>query len=170
MDDQTVSVEYVTTREEFMTFARWQIWTMKGLRLNAVITALAVVGGITLIVSGTNTSIGVLLLAMCALEIGLGVWIAMSATRRAWAKRSAAIAATYLQFSEAGVHVRTSEIDAFTDWSTYLRTVEYRDLYLMEINKLVYRVIPRRAFDSPTDEQEFRRLVSAHTAAALTAQ
>jgi len=170
MDDQTVSVEYVTTREEFMAFARWQLWNMKGLRLNGVITALAVVGGITLIVTGTNTGIGALLLAMCAFELVLGLWVARSVTLRAWAKRSAAIASTYLQLSPAGVHVRTSEIDAFTDWSSYPRTIEYRDLYLMEINRLVYRVIPRRAFDSPADEQLFRRLVSEHTTASLRPQ
>ena len=170
MDDQAVSVEYVITREEFMSFARWQIWSMKGLRLNAALTTLAVVGGIALIAGGGDVAVGVILIALCGLEIVLGFWVATTVTRRSWEKRGSTVASTYLRFSPDGVYVRTMAIDEATPWSTYPRTVEYRALYLLEVNKLVYRVIPKRAFDSPADEQEFRKLVSEHTAAALKTQ
>lgn len=166
-DEQAVSVEYVVTREEFMAFARWQIWSMKGLRLNAGLTTLAVIGGILLIATGSNVAVGAILLALCALEIALGAWVAISVTRRSWAKRGSTVAATYLRFSPDGVYVRTASTDEPTPWSTYPRTIEYRDLYLLEVNRLVYRVIPKRAFDNASDEQRFRELVAAHTTAVL---
>lgn len=163
-----MSLEFRLTRDEFMTFARWQFLRTKALRGVAVMTVVIIGIGIALIAGSINTQVGAIVLGIGILQVLAWAWILTSTPRRAWARQNETITATYMQFSPAGVHVRTRNVDAFTEWGLYPRTIENGPIYLLEIaGGTSFRVIPKRAFDSPDDEQLFRRLTTEHTATAF---
>jgi hypothetical protein len=72
-----------------------------------------------------------------------------------------------ITFSDEGVKVKTSQIDSKLAWSLYTKVVEGSDMYLLVYGKADTRMmtaVPKRAFNSPDQEKQFRELVVRHIA------
>jgi hypothetical protein len=55
------------------------------------------------------------------------------------------------------------------NWTRFTETVEHGAMYGMRNGGMnIYNFVPKRAFQSASDETEFRRLVQLHTRATLS--
>lgn len=111
-----------------------------------------------------DRALGTILLVACVFWAGFWAWFIGTAPRRAWAKRGEDIGAKQVvEFSDKGVHTVTANAESTTNWTVYTRLIERDGLYLLATkSRLLFRIFPRRAFESPGDEDSFRRLVGAH--------
>ena len=74
-----------------------------------------------------------------------------------------------LQYSDAGIVFRAKDIDSTLQWSLYSQVRETEGFYFLVYGNDAFSVVPRRAFTSAEQEQEFRALLRRHVAPELTA-
>jgi hypothetical protein len=67
-----------------------------------------------------------------------------------------------LNFSEEGIHFRTSHLDSHLDWAMYSRALIDANSYILYYGSRHFTVIPTRAFENAEQRQAFDRLVTAH--------
>jgi hypothetical protein len=60
--------------------------------------------------------------------------------------------------------MKNAHQDSAMDWSTYLGVLETRRFFLMvhTVNRNMFQIIPKRAFESPDREADFRELLKRH--------
>lgn len=133
------------------------------LRLSWASSLLIVFAGLVVLVL-VDRPLGLGILAVAALG-GCGqAWSFSTLPRRAWAKQGDSLAARQtVEFSADGVHTVTADSEVSSNWSAFTRLIERDELYLLGTkNRVFFRIVPRRAFESPADEETFRRIAEAH--------
>lgn len=75
-----------------------------------------------------------------------------------------------LQFSDDGIHLKTSQVDALLQWSLYDKVLEDERLYLLVDEKSMIYLIPKRAFASASQEAAFRALLGRHLSGRFDAK
>ena len=63
-------------------------------------------------------------------------------------------------FTSAGMKVRSPVSSAEITWATFVRAVESKEFFLLFHNKQIASFLPKSAFGSADEQQEFRSLVS----------
>ena len=63
-------------------------------------------------------------------------------------------------FTTAGMKVRSPVSFAEITWATFVRAIETREFFLLFHNKQIASFLPKSAFGSTEEQQEFRSLVS----------
>ena len=162
-DGPVIRVEFSLTRDEWIRFTRWHVLHLPPVRYQALSAVLLLTGSLVLLAAGT-TMLGVVLLVASASWIGWFGWFAATTGRRSWTRRGDDIGAPQvIEFSDAGVHSQTATVDARAGWSVYTRLIEHSGLYLLGTkSRLVFRVVPQRAFASASDEAAFRQMAQTH--------
>jgi|SRR5215472_7332515 len=69
-----------------------------------------------------------------------------------------------LTFSDAGVMVKSSRVESKMAWSLYTKVIESHDLFLLVYGKnlRVMTLVPKRAFQTPGQQDAFRLLLRRH--------
>ncbi len=68
-------------------------------------------------------------------------------------------AALHYHFTEAGFQVRTEEVENEYTWDMFWRAREVPEWFLLQQNGGVYNYVPKRAFNSLAEEEEFRKFL-----------
>jgi hypothetical protein len=63
--------------------------------------------------------------------------------------------------TEAGVQIRSSVSLAQLAWATFVKATESKDFFLLFHNRNVASFMPKSAFESAAEQQDFRSLVSS---------
>lgn len=67
-----------------------------------------------------------------------------------------------LTFSDSGIHFKTNTIDSQINWDHYSKVIESPHIFLLIYGKMMYSVIPKRAFAGGEKLEAFRSLLSKH--------
>jgi len=67
-----------------------------------------------------------------------------------------------LTFSPEDIHFRTTHIDSRLQWGMYSRALIDAHSYILYYGSRQFTVIPKRAFQSAGQQQEFERLLAEH--------
>jgi hypothetical protein len=164
----SVTVQFQLTREEVVPIVRWSLTQTYITRRTVVATAFSAVIGILLIRPVGIPAIGWALLALATAEVLLLCWLYATVPVRAWKKMSPDRGSTTLVFTDEGVGVHTTNIDAEQRWAVYSETIELDRLYILKRgSRRSFQVVPKRSFGAPDDEERFRSLVTQHTESRL---
>lgn len=148
-----VIVRFALTRSEVdachrrLQARRWRHWV-----LICTAIAIAVVGVVEraadLIVFG----------AAYALFYSTLIWLI--APRIIWRRSPQLRAEQAVHISDAGIRADWTNVSTSADW-TFWRTARLiDDVYVLQARQRGYCMVPRRAFESPLQEQRFRELVA----------
>ncbi len=153
-------VTFTLDRPEFFramyqsTHADPQFWraaamSLVGLILGAFLVAVGYVVGVVLI-----TIDCVILACLAYAYVGLPIqsWRVLESNRTQQ---------TY-EFSPEGVVEQLADHSAFVKWSVFTRVVETRDFYVFLVRGRRAIFLPKRALESPLDQEQFRELVRGH--------
>jgi hypothetical protein len=166
----SVAVEFQLTRDEVIPMVRWSLAQTYLTRRNVAVTAFSVVIGVLLIRPVGVPVIGWALLGLVTVEVVVLCWLYVSVPDRAWKKMRPDRGSTTLVFTNEGVGVHTTNIDAEQRWALYSETIELDRLYVLKLgSRRSFQVVPKRSFHTPGEEELFRSLVTQHTASRLTA-
>lgn len=167
----SVVISYELNREEVISVMRWQAIHLYRLRLMVGFSvAILACGVVVLSVHKAPIVVPLVLFAMGAMQLLMCGWFYYGIPPRAWKKAAPSRSTITLQFGDQGVNVHTAKSDAQNKWSVYSEVLERDDMYLLRIGeRRLYTIIPKRSFQSPSDEQRFRDLVGQHTASSLPA-
>lgn len=64
-----------------------------------------------------------------------------------------------LQFSDDGIHFKTTQVDALLQWSLYNKVLESERFYILVYGKNMISVIPKRAFAGADQEAAFAEML-----------
>jgi hypothetical protein len=108
------------------------------------------------------------LLFLGAVSVVIGITAIMILPASRWRQRPELRAPRYYAFSDWGVEAHTDTIELTTDWSQYPATRESSRCYLLQVgNSRSYVYLPKRRFESRSDELAFRKMAERNTAAHL---
>jgi len=82
--------------------------------------------------------------------------------RTAFKKQPSLAAPQTFTASSDGIIVKSPLFSGNDAWSMYVSFVESKDMFLLYLSPRMFRMIPKRAFQSDEQMQEFRRLVAQH--------
>lgn len=66
------------------------------------------------------------------------------------------------EFSPEGVNEQLASVSASLKWGVFSRVVETRDFYVFMVGGRRATFVPKRAFESPLDHENYRQLVRGH--------
>jgi hypothetical protein len=87
----------------------------------------------------------------------------------AWRKMRARVRGHEIVYtlSEEGVDVTQPSVHGSPEWAKFKGAARTRDAYLLRLKSRRVLIVPRRAFDSPADEETFCELVDRKTGSHL---
>ena len=156
---EQITVRYTLSRTEFgacfrrVQARRWRHWTTV-----AVGGAVAVIGAV---------SAHVALLAgglVYAIGYAAVVWLVLPGVT--WRRVPQLRSGQAVSVCDAGVLTQSSNATTTADWSFWRRASLIAGIYVLEARLRGRCLVPRRAFNSPEDEQRFRELLRRHLPAA----
>jgi YcxB-like protein len=167
---ETISIEYELTKREVAPVQRWVMLKAVRIRASFGIALVAIVIGVALVLADSTSNgfgVGLLVVGIGYLVLYGGMVLIMPEVSAS--KISAGNGPTRLVFSNDGVGIRVKSIDGRQPWSYFSATLQHGDMYLLKLGnrQRSYIFIPKRAFESESDEHAFRQLVNEHTAAQL---
>lgn len=170
-----VTIDFELTREETVPILRWVLRQGRFMRRIFAANALMVLGGV-LIVAGAAAggsapalAGGIGVAAYGLLMMGLFRWRFARGSDRSWDNTVGKVGPRTMTFTADGVRTVTRMSDTTNKWPLYSETIEREGMYLLKLARstqfAAYMFVPRRAFRSTADEDQFRRLAAAHTKA-----
>ena len=117
-----------------------------------------------------SSGFGAFLDIVGASMLGMVVWLYFVVPHFAW-KKLAADEGLHRKISATndGLRIVTQHSTAIVRWTAYSETIESKTMYLLRRGRFrAYLYIPKAAFRSVADEQEFRRLTSANMRARFS--
>jgi len=162
----SVTIEYELTREEVTFWVRWHLVHVAHFRRQMVTVLIIVVVALVLILLGGRQNViagGILLGISLFTLVMLGLLYFLVVPRQTW-NTSETDGPKVMEFTDEGVHSRTSNTHATYRWSTYSKALEMPQMYLLRHGnrKNLYTYVPKRSFRSSSDESTFRGLAAAH--------
>jgi hypothetical protein len=124
-------------------------------------------------------AIGVIGLALhlrfCELPLTMGLFLFVvipymtnTSLRSALLKRPRMSQTISITASDDGLQIYTHDDDGREKWTDYCAYIETADFFLLYFDSRLYRPIPKRAFRSPAELDEFRNLVVEKIGAVRT--
>jgi len=175
-----VTIDFDLTREETVPILRWVVRQGKVMRRIFASNVLMVLGGVLIIagaaVGGSAPALagGIGVAAYGLLMMGFLRWRFARGSDRSWDKTLGTVGPRTMTFTADGVRTVTRMSDTTNKWPLYSETIEREGMYLLKLARstlfAAYVLVPRRAFGSTADEDQFRRLATAHTKAEFEVQ
>jgi hypothetical protein len=164
-----VVLEFSYKLSEFVRASRW-LW------LRRSDTPVMAAMGLTCLVLGavlvSKFAVGAaFLLLLGALCVLIDITAIMIVPGSRWRTRPDLRAPRYYAFADSGVEVRTDTVEMKTGWSQFASTRESSRCYLLQVgNSRSYVYLPKRTFESRSDELAFRKMAERNTKAHLRPQ
>jgi hypothetical protein len=157
-----VTATYELSEDAFMRGAD-QLWAHRamGRRGNYVVAALIVVLALALLWQNVPGWWGWGLLSGAAVFVGLDIardrmW------RRAFRKSPKYQAPITAILSDTGVGVRSAEGENVVPWAQFQTFVITRDFMILNVDQRSFSLIPRTAFETPSDHAQAEVLLKTH--------
>ena len=161
-----VVVEFSYSEAEFVATSRWLWLRRSDTPVLAAIGLTCLVLGAVLLGQFAVAAVFLLLLGAVSVVIGITALMILPASR--WRQRPDLRTPRYYAFSDWGVEAHTDTIAMKTEWSQYRSTRESSRCYLLQVgNSRSYVYLPKRTFESRSDELAFRKMAERNTTARL---
>jgi YcxB-like protein len=165
VSEETIKVEYYYSEPEYMAASRLYLLSSPG-----VLARLIIVFGLILFAA----------ILLTVLIYDFPVWIALTFTLllegsllynvlvrmpRQYFRGDAKFRDKYeLTFSDEGIGLKTKQIESKLAWTLYTKVVEDSNQYLLIYGRelRMMTMVPKRAFESQTQEAAFRELLKRH--------
>lgn len=162
---EVVSLQFKYTEAEYVAATRLYLRNSTDLKIRIAVCSLYAVVWASLIVwLGPDFDSDVILLFafVGCLPFVIGFLHLFVIPRQRFRKGSKSRSESLLQFSDDGIHLKTSQVDSLLQWSLYDKVLEDERLYLLVDEKSLLYLIPKRAFASADQEAAFRALLGRH--------
>jgi hypothetical protein len=170
-----VTIHFELNREESLPILRWQARSRKQVRYLQILALFFAVVGVAVLIGGSAGGQTALLVAGATM-VGYGVfewavihWAVARGPVRAWEKVLSEAGPRTITFTDEGVRVDSRVTTAMNRWEAYSEILEKDGTYLLRFARVktfaAYMFVPKRAFQSPVDEEGFRQLAARHTKA-----
>ena len=167
MDDETLTVSYTLTPKTLyraqMAIWRCQRWWRVGGPVAVVALPLAIVGWSLL--SGHDV-ISAILTNLAWIVFFPMFWLVGLPLSQRWTSGRIFRGSPGLQgprvfsFGPSGLTIDAGVSRGEAQWEAVIRVDETREFFLLYLSKLVAHVLPKEAFDSPSEVERFRQIVS----------
>ena len=164
-----VVLEFSYNRSEFVRAVRW-LWLRRSDTpvMAAIGLTCLVLGAVLVSKFAVGASFLLLVGALCVI-IDITAIMILPGSR--WRTRPDLRASRYYAFADSGVEVRTETLDVKIAWSQFASTRESSRCYLLQVgNSRSYLYLPKRTFESQSDELAFRKMAERNTQAHLRPQ
>lgn len=165
-EPETVTLTFRHTEEEYLAAVRLYFWRSKALRLRLIIFFVLISIGLLLLTMGLNFALplwmqlGFVLLVNIALYQGY----LTDLPRRIFRGDPKFREEYNLICSDAGVTLKTENINSSINWNFYTSVIENDKFYLLIYGKNLasFSIFPKRAFRNNKDEMTFRDMLRRH--------
>jgi hypothetical protein len=165
---QTLTLRYIPNQQDYANVLRLFFFQRTGTRISLVLLVIAFVLVIFAILSkGTPPTVFELIwLLLPPLFVMFAFFVQPSRIARQAGKNEQLIAEATWEISDEGVQVSSSFGSTHLEWVALNKLVTTREYYLLlfKNNKNAFRFLPRRAFTSPEEQDQFLTLVANHLA------
>jgi hypothetical protein len=165
---ETINLRFTYTEEEFISATRFYMMRSTDFILRLVIFTLYCIACIGLLAWLELSSV-ILQLFVVALFIPFVLAFAfLFIVPRARYRSDPKYKDEYaLQFSEDGIHFKTTQVDALLQWSLYTKVLENERFYILIYGKHMISVLPKRAFPDSHQFTAFKQLLERKIPAHL---
>ena len=167
---QPITVHYTPSKQDYATVLRLFYWTRSGTKVSLVVLAIAFGLMVYLVASsGTTPTIFELIWLILPPLFVTFVFISQPARiARKAAENEQLIAEATWEVSDEGVRISSRFGSTNLDWGSLARMISTRDYYLLisRSNKNAFRFLPRRAFSSDQEQNNFLQIIEEKLSAS----
>ena len=165
-EPETVTLTFRNTEEEYLAAVRLYVWHSKALALRLIIVSVLIFTCLLLLTMLLNFALPVWLLAGLVFLAGIALYQGyfIDLPRRIFRNDPKFREEYNLICSDAGVTLKTENINSSINWSFYTSLIENDEFYLLIYGKNLpsFSIFPKRAFRSTKDEMTFRDILRRH--------
>jgi len=163
---ETVTLTFRHTEEEYLAAARLYLWHSKALLVRLVISCVLISVGLLLLTMLLDFALPLwfLLILMLLVATALYHGYLIDLPRRIFRGDPKFRDEYNLICSDAGVTLKTENINSSINWNFYTSVIENDKFYLLIYGKHLpaFSIFPKRAFRNNQDELLFRDLLRRH--------
>ena len=163
---ETVTLTFRHTEEEYLTAARLYFWHSTALLVRLIIMCVLVSIGLLLLTRLLNFALPLWFMAGLVFLVGIALYhgYLIDLPRRVFRGDPKFSEEYNLICSDAGVTLKTENINSSIKWSFYTGVVENDKFYLLIYGKNLasFSLLPKRAFRNDKDEMVVRELLRRH--------
>lgn len=159
---RSLTLRFTPTPDDFARTVQLMTLRRPAMRLLAVLMGASLVGGIYLLLAQRSEASPVAIYALAAPLVYFGYifWLSPATVKRKVAASERLRAPATWQVNRRGVTVHSAFTDNKVAWGEFSALVELRGFFLLPYRDKprLFLFIPRRAFSSPEQMQDFREL------------
>ncbi len=162
---EIISLQFKYTEAEYVAATRLYLRRSTDFKIRLAVCLLFYIVALSLAVwLGPDFDSGVIILFAFAACIPflIGFLHLLVIPRQRFRKGSKSQDESLLQFSDDGIHLKTSQVDSLFQWSLYDKVLEGERLYLLVDRRGMIYLVPKRAFTGAGQEAAFRELLGRH--------
>lgn len=163
---ETVTLIFTHTEEEYLAAARLYFWHSKALLVRLIVSGVLVSVCMVLLTMLLNFALPIWFLVILIFLVGIALYhgYIIDLPRRVFRGDPKFREEYNLIFSDAGITLKTQNINSSIKWNFYTGVVENDQFYLLIYGKNLpsFSVCPKRAFRNNKDEMTFRELLRRH--------
>jgi hypothetical protein len=169
--EQTISLRFKYTEEEYMAATRLYLGHSRDLMIRMIVVSLYSIAAIGLFIWLDFGDGLIPLFIFGACFPLLMAFLLFFVIPRQRFRSDPKFADEYLlQFSDDGIHFKTAQVDALLQWSLYNKVLENDRFYILVYGKNMISVTPKRAFASAEQEAVFKEMLKRNIPAYAKAK
>jgi hypothetical protein len=165
---QTLTLHYTPNQQDYASVVRYFNLQRTGTKISLVLLGLAFIIAIFVVASkGPSVTIFELIwLFLPPVFVIYAYFIQPTSLAKKAAQNEKLVTEATWEVSDAGVQITSKYNSTLLEWENINKLVTTKDYYLLlsKTNKNAFRFIPRRAFISVEEEEQFRELVERNIA------
>jgi len=170
MTSHSLTLRYTPTQQDYAYVVRYFNLQRTGTKISLVLLALAFVLALFVVTSkGTSVTIFELIwLFLPPLFVIYATFIQPASLAKKAAQNEKLVTEATWELSDFGVQITSRFNSTHLEWENLNKLVTSKDYYLLlsKTNKNAFRFLPRRAFNSPQEEEQFLELVERNISKA----
>jgi hypothetical protein len=166
----SLTLRYTPTQQDYAYVVRYFNLQRTGTKISLVLLGLAFLLAIFVVASkGSSVTVFELIwLFLPPLFVIYAYIIQPASLAKKAAQNEKLVTEATWELNEAGVQITSRFNSTLLEWGNVNKLLTTKDYYLLlsKTNKNAFRFIPRRAFNTPQEEEQFLELVERHISKA----
>jgi hypothetical protein len=157
--EESIDIRFKYTEKEYADAIRWYYLKASRIRFDFIVGILLTLIGSMLWFTDQKNIIYIVLIVAGVLFLGILIFAININPAKTFRNEPKFRDEYFLNFSSEGIVFKTKHISSTLEWNHYIRFNESEKVYYLVYGQFMLTIIPKSAFKTKKDEEEFKRIL-----------
>ena len=157
--ETTININFKYTEKEYVNAVKWYYMNSSRIIFDFIVAVIIIIIGSFLQFNNPKSVSNVFIMAAGVLFLLILVYAIYINPKRIFRSEPKFKYEYHLIFSNDGIEFKTEHINSNLQWNHYVKFSETKEFYYLIYGTFMFTIIPKRAFENKSNEEEFKKLL-----------